>query len=76
MGRHEAGRGSPPHPLVAAALARRPAGSGARHLRLEGGLGWPGTPSRGGSGLGWPGSAAAEADASALEEPAPARRVA
>jgi hypothetical protein len=76
VGRHAAGGGSP-HPLVAAALAHRPSGSGARHLvpgggGAESGLGWPGPSSPEGGGLGWPGDAAGEADdGAAAEDPAP-----
>jgi hypothetical protein len=65
VGRHAAGEGAGVHPIVAAALRRRPAAvlpSEPRHCQEsrqltavdgEGGLGWPGEPHRG-TGLGWP----------------------
>jgi hypothetical protein len=70
MGRHVAGSG-PPHPLVAAALAERPPGTTARHLRFEGGLGWPGSPNDG-RGLGWPGDPTGDAGPTSARETAPA----
>ncbi|MGY2083798.1 hypothetical protein [Blastococcus sp. SYSU DS0539] len=64
MGRHAAADGASPHPLVVAALAGRAAdgagahrGSGPQGAAQEGGLGWPGGPTREGGGLGWPGDA-------------------
>ncbi len=60
MGRHSALHGDAVHPVVAAALARRPADTPAgRHGRLradatESGVGWPGTSTTH-EGLGWPG---------------------
>jgi hypothetical protein len=74
VGRHEAGGGGTPHPVVAAALARRPARTGPRHLDAQGAIGWPGPPSRTGGGLGWPGdlAGAAEDGSASTEEPAPA----
>jgi hypothetical protein len=65
VGRHAAGDGADVHPIVAAALRRRPtaaAPSDPRHCEEsrqltaadgEGGLGWPGEPHTG-TGLGWP----------------------
>ena len=55
MGKHAAAQGTPPDPLVVAALAQRPAGAH-RHAQQagEGGLGWPEPPVPGGGGLGWP----------------------
>jgi hypothetical protein len=59
VGRHAAADGGAVHPLVAAALAHRPAEVAGvnRHARLDegSGLGWPGPTSSEG-GLGWPGS--------------------
>ncbi|MCA0145997.1 hypothetical protein [Blastococcus sp. LR1] len=64
MGRHTAADGASADPLVAAALAQRPAaGTGAHHgidqaSSGEGGLGWPTAPESpepGDGGLGWPG---------------------
>jgi hypothetical protein len=75
VGRHAAGSGSSPHPLVAAALAGHPRGRGPRHLGVEGAVGWPGPPSREGGGLGWPRDATGEDDGGA-EEPAPPVRAA
>ncbi|MDP5181403.1 hypothetical protein QOZ88_02015 [Blastococcus sp. BMG 814] len=79
MGRHEAPEGASPHPLVAAALAGRPAeaAGGHRHepraAAEEGDLGWPGDePAPGGGGLGWPGDAAAEQQVQATLPPVPA----
>ena len=60
MGRHSALEGAAVDPVVAAALARRPADAPAGrhgHLHAEGtesGLGWPGTSTTH-EGLGWPG---------------------
>jgi hypothetical protein len=75
VGRHTAGDGASPHPLVAAALGHTAAHGARRHGadsgHEQGGLGWPG-PSRGAGGLGWPVDDSAEA-APAAEEPAPAR---
>ena len=61
MGRHTAPDGDSVHPVVAEALARRPADAAGAHRgerthRVEGSLGWPGEPPAPGSGgLGWPG---------------------
>ncbi|MGY1834253.1 hypothetical protein ACI79P_04005 [Blastococcus sp. SYSU DS0510] len=75
MGRHEAAEGASPHPLVAAALAGRPADAAGGHRHAppavaeQGDLGWPGDePAPGGGGLGWPGDLAA--DEQAAEPPA------
>ncbi len=60
MGRHSALEGAAVDPVVAAALAQRPADAPAGrhgHARAEGtesGLGWPGTSTTH-EGLGWPG---------------------
>lgn len=69
VGRHTAADGDAVHPVVAAALARRPADAGAHRgeltQRIEGSLGWPGeSPAPGSGGLGWPGT---------LPPPAPPR---
>jgi hypothetical protein len=62
VGRHTAPDGDAVHPVVAEALARRPApgahrGEGSH--RDEGPLGWPGEPpAHGSGGLGWPGDLA------------------
>ena len=76
MGKHSADDGTGVDPIVAAALAQRPAlqePAAPRHAPGlvpvnaddAGGLGWPGDPADG-TGLGWParetGGAAAEAD--------------
>ncbi len=61
MGRHSALEGAAVDPVVAAALAQRPANAPAGrhgHARAEGtesGLGWPGTSTTH-EGLGWPGT--------------------
>jgi hypothetical protein len=61
VGRHTAPDGEAVHPVVAEALARRPADAvgahrGQRAQRSEGSLGWPGEPPAPGTGgLGWPG---------------------
>jgi hypothetical protein len=52
MGRHAADDEAAVHPIVAAALERRAAGSRADEP-VQGGLGWPGDPTEG-TGLGWP----------------------
>ena len=58
MGRHTAPDGDAVHPVVAEALARRPADIAGAH-RNEGSVGWPGEPPAPGSGgLGWPGDLA------------------
>ncbi|RFU23314.1 hypothetical protein [Geodermatophilus marinus] len=54
MGRHSAAEGAAVDPLVAAALARRPATDGRRAPHGQGELGWPGEGERH-EGLGWPG---------------------
>ncbi|MGY1635222.1 hypothetical protein ACI78V_01050 [Geodermatophilus sp. SYSU D00742] len=65
MGRHSAAEDAAVDPVVAAALARRPAGLPAgRHGDLradspESGLGWPGDSTTH-EGLGWPGGMSAE----------------
>src|SRR3954470_5551019 len=52
MGRHAPDDEAAVHPIVAAALERRAAGSRADEP-VQGGLGWPGDPTEG-AGLGWP----------------------
>ena len=80
MGRHTAADGSSVHPLVAEALAQRPADAvgahrdGAPRAAGEGdGLGWPGPPSPGGGGLGWPGDASATDPSTSSESERSAR---
>jgi hypothetical protein len=79
VGRHSALEGASVDPVVAAALARRPADAPAgRHgdLRAEGtesGLGWPGTSTTR-EGLGWPGGISDEARPAAPATEAPQRR--
>ena len=79
MGRHSALEGASVDPVVAAALARRPADAPAgRHgdLRAEGtesGLGWPGTSTTH-EGLGWPGGISDEATQAAPDARPPQRR--
>ena len=61
MGRHTAPDGDAIDPVVAEALARRPADAAGAHRgeRSEGSVGWPGEPPAPGSGgLGWPGDLA------------------
>ena len=62
MGRHTAPDGDAVHPVIAEALARRPAPGAHRDegsQRDEGPLGWPGEPPvQGSGGLGWPGDLA------------------
>ena len=79
MGRHSALEGAAVHPVVAAALAQRPADAPAgRHgdLHAEGtesGLGWPGTSTTH-EGLGWPGGMTDEALRSAPAAEPPRKR--
>ena len=79
MGRHSALQGAAVDPVVAAALARRPADAPAgRHgdLHAEGtesGLGWPGTSTTH-EGLGWPGGISDEAPQVAPAVEVPPRR--
>ena len=76
MGRHSALQGAAVDPVVAAALAQRPADAPAGrhgHARAEGtesGLGWPGTSTTH-EGLGWPGGMTQQTvvDAPPAEEP-------
>ena len=78
MGRHAAADGGSVHPLVAAALAHRPAESAGAHRgghqRPDRGsnVGWPGASPPGGGGLGWPGQMSADDGSEPAEEPAPA----
>ena len=61
MGRHTAADGAAAHPLVAAALAQRPADAAPTHRgdaasAPDGGsVGWPAAPEPGSGGVGWPG---------------------
>ena len=79
MGRHSALEGASVDPVVAAALARRPADAPAgRHgdLRAEGtesGLGWPGTSTTH-EGLGWPGGTSSDVDQAPAATGGPQRR--
>jgi hypothetical protein len=68
VGKHVAREGTSADPIVAEALARRPA-TAVHHAAAEGPVGWPGEPAPEGGGLGWPADVGA-AD-SAPEEPAP-----
>jgi hypothetical protein len=80
VGRHAAADGGSVHPLVAAALAHRPAETAGAHRdghqRPGRGsdVGWPGdSPPPGGGGLGWPGDLSTEDGPEpepAAEEPA------
>ena len=79
MGRHSASEGAAVDPVVAAALAQRPADAPAgRHgdLHAEGtesGLGWPGSSTTH-EGLGWPGGMSNEVRQAALAAEPPQRR--
>jgi len=79
VGRHSALEGASVDPVVAAALARRPADAPAgRHgdPRAEGtesGLGWPGTSTTH-EGLGWPGGISDEATQAAPDARPPHKR--
>jgi hypothetical protein len=80
VGRHSAREGAAVNPVVAAALAQRPAGVAAAwhgDLRAEGtesGLGWPGTSTTH-EGLGWPGDISDEVPRAApAAEPSRRRR--
>jgi hypothetical protein len=77
VGKHAA-PGSSSHPLVAAALAQRPGGSGAhREDRLpgeHGPIGWPGSDRSPGGGIGWPGEFDQGDADQGDEEPAPPAR--
>ena len=53
MGKHSAVDGASPDPIVAGALAGRPADA-AHHAATGSPVGWPGPEPEGG-GLGWPG---------------------
>ncbi|MGZ4570242.1 MAG: hypothetical protein ACXVXU_05165 [Blastococcus sp.] len=78
MGRHAAADGGSVHPLVAAALAHRPADSAGAHRdghqRPERGsdVGWPEGPRPGGGGLGWPEEMSSDGGSEPAEEPTPA----
>ena len=79
MGRHSASEGAAVDPVVAAALAQRPADAPAGrhgHARAEGtesGLGWPGTSTRH-EGLGWPGGISDQAPEAAPDAGQPRKR--
>jgi hypothetical protein len=79
VGRHSALEGGAVDPVVAAALAQRPADAPAgRHgdARAEGtesGLGWPGTSTTH-EGLGWPGGISDQAPQAAPDAAQPQRR--
>jgi hypothetical protein len=72
VSRHAAADGSPVHPLVAEALARRTPDAHGTHRDQdpgrEGGLGWPG-PASPGRGLGWPGDLPTESAAGGAGAP-------
>jgi hypothetical protein len=74
VGKHLAADGASAHPIVAAALASRPAEAGGAHsadgARTPGGspVGWPGTPEPGDGRTGWPADADGEAEADAGTE--------
>ena len=80
MGKHAALDGGPVHPLVAAALAQRPAESAAAHRdgdassERSSGLGWPGPAPADGGAVGWPGEASGEGGTAPAEEPVTAVR--
>ena len=79
MGRHSALEGAAVDPVVAAALAQRPADAPAGrhgHARAEGtesGLGWPGTSTTH-EGLGWPGGMSDQAAQVAPDAEQPGKR--
>ena len=79
MGRHSAVEGAAVDPVVAAALAQRPADTPARrhgHARAEGtqsGLGWPGTSTTH-EGLGWPGGMSDQAPQAVPDAEQPEKR--
>ncbi len=79
MGRHSALEGAAVDPVVAAALAQRPANAPAGrhgHARAEGtesGLGWPGTSTTH-EGLGWPGGMSDQAPQVAPDAEQPGKR--
>ena len=79
MGRHSALEGAAVDPVVAAALAQRPADAPAGrhgHARAEGtesGLGWPGTSTTH-EGLGWPGGISDQAPQAAPDAEQPEKR--
>jgi hypothetical protein len=75
VGKHAAPDGSSAHPLVAAALARRPSDAAGSHRQdggtgdRDGAVGWPGPPP-GDSRVGWPTKDAARADSAEPAVPA------
>jgi hypothetical protein len=79
VGRHSALQGAAVDPVVAAALAQRPADAPAGrhgHARAEGtesGLGWPGTSTTH-EGLGWPGGISDQAPEAAPDAEQPEKR--
>jgi hypothetical protein len=73
VGKHAASEGSPVHPLVAGALARRAADGADGHggqsaPERTDRVGWPAPPAPDGGGLGWPGRDPAEAQAPHVTE--------
>jgi hypothetical protein len=73
VGKHSAVDGASPDPIVAGALAGRPADA-AHHAATGSPVGWPGPEPEGG-GLGWPGDLDDAAATYATDEPAaPAAR--
>jgi hypothetical protein len=79
VGRHSALQGAAVDPVVAAALAQRPADAPAGrhgHARAEGtesGLGWPGSSTTH-EGLGWPGGISDQAPEAAPDVEQPEKR--
>jgi hypothetical protein len=78
VGKHAAAEGASAHPIVAAALAARPAETGGAHsidgarAGGESPLGWPAPPAPGGGGLGWPADIDTDATAPAQADAPPA----
>ena len=68
MGKHSAVDGASPDPIVAGALAGRPADA-AHHAATGSPVGWPGPEPEGG-GLGWPGDLDDATATYATDEPA------
>ena len=69
MGKHAAPEGASADPIVADALAHRPADPG-HHAVSDNPVGWPGEPAPEGGGIGWP----ADLPPAAAVEPPVARR--
>jgi hypothetical protein len=71
VGKHAAAEGASDDPIVAAALAGRPADTARAHAAdgaAESPVGWPAPPVPGGGGLGWPADADPDAEADSGEE--------